>query len=38
MGRPAVASALGPIALEAGVDQDGHGTLYVSAGYSPTRR
>ena len=28
----------GPIALEAGVDQDGHGAVYVSAGYSPVRR
>jgi NTE family protein len=28
----------GPIALEGGVDQDGHGALYVSAGYSPARR
>jgi NTE family protein len=28
----------GPIALEGGVDNDGHGALYLSAGYSPTRR
>jgi NTE family protein len=28
----------GPIALEAGVDQDGHGAVYISAGYSPVRR
>ena len=28
----------GPIALEAGLDGDGHGAVYLSAGYSPTRR
>lgn len=28
----------GPIALEGGVDNDGRGALYLSAGYSPTRR
>ena len=28
----------GPVALEAGLDQDGHGAVYVSAGYSPARR
>jgi NTE family protein len=27
----------GPIALEGGFDQDGHGAVYLSAGYSPTR-
>jgi NTE family protein len=28
----------GPIALEAGLDQDGHGAVYVSVGYAPVRR
>jgi len=28
----------GPIALEAGLDEDGHGAMYLSAGYSPARR